>query len=231
MRGLFGLALLCLFCATRAGATTLYELERVCPVGGQTYKSFGIGSTSRFGMRLDMRAVGPQGYLPVVECPNGFVVYKDEKEFTAAEIAKLTPVVEGDAYQRARTEEVVHYRIILLERALGTSDTDLRYLFLRAAFDAEDARREELRQKYLGMAADAYLAYLNGHPEHDDSWWTAKQLTAEIARQRGLFDQAIATIDSVGQATGLPEWWPKVTAQIRARAQARDSAPAAYNGG
>ena len=88
-------------------ATMLVDGDRVCPIGGETYKSFEIASTTSFSRRLDLRPLGPAGYLPWIECPNGFVVYKSEKEFTTAEIETLTPVVASAEYQKLRVEHVI----------------------------------------------------------------------------------------------------------------------------
>jgi len=141
-------------------------------------------------MRLDLRRTGPAAFLPHIECPNGFVVFKAEKEFTPDEIAKLTPVVAADEYQKARHDEPISYRIILLERALGKSDTDLRDVFLSAAFEAEAVPNEPQRQKYLALAETAYSSFLAQHASHDWDWWVAALRQAEVARQRGHFEDA-----------------------------------------
>ena len=59
--------------AAFAQATTLFTVERTCPIGGAKYPSVEIGSTSQFGMRLDLRPNGPAAHLPWVKCPNGFI--------------------------------------------------------------------------------------------------------------------------------------------------------------
>jgi len=104
-----------------ATATTLYPLERTCPVGGEKYASVGIGSTTQLGMRLDLRPMGPAANLPTPVCPNGFVVFKDETRFTEAEIAKLTPLVASDAFQRARQEHTEAYRCSSAGRSARTT--------------------------------------------------------------------------------------------------------------
>ena len=216
------------FCGA-ARATTLIQVERTCPIGGARYLSFEIGSTSNFGRRLDLRWIGPEGHLPTVECPNGFVVFKPEEEFTAAEIATLTPVVASAAYQAARRSEPIAARTVLLKRALGTSEADLRDLLLQVAFQAEDARQEDVRQKYLALAASAYDAFLAAHPTPDDDWWIPTIRAAEIARQRGRFDDAIRIADSVATLTPPADGWlGRVAKQIRARAVAKDAAPAPF---
>jgi hypothetical protein len=142
----------------------MQPLERTCPIGGAKYPSFEIMSTSRMGSRLDLRPIGPQAYIPYVECPNGFIVFKEEKEFTADDIAKLTPVVESAAYQDARQNGMPSARLAMLERAVGGDPNGIAYFLLKASFEADDRHNEALRQKYLGEAADAYAALVATHP-------------------------------------------------------------------
>ena len=153
-------------------ATTLFPIERACPVGGKRYQSVEIGSTSQFGVRLDLRPIGPAAHLPWVECPNGFVVFKDEKEFTKDEIAKLTPIVASAEYQHMRKEHTTAYRAVYLRRRLGESDTALAGLILKAAWEAEDEGREmeKLRQRYLEEAYNAFIARAKTRVTHDDEW-------------------------------------------------------------
>lgn len=212
-----------------ANATTMFPVERTCPVGGEKYQSVEIGSTSQFGMRLDLRPIGPAAHLPWTECPNGFVVWKDEKEFTKEEIAKLTPIVESEAYQRMRKEHVTAYRVVYLRRALGESDAALAWLLLKAAWEAEDGNRETLRQSYLGEAHAAMVARAKAATTHDEDWWAASIVAAEIDRQRGRFAELITALDV------LPVGEPKaddvkraVIAQIKVLARQGNAKPADY---
>ena len=212
-----------------AQATTLYPLERSCPVGGERYQSFGIGSTSRFGLRLDLRPVGPAAFLPMIECPNGFVVFKDDSKFTPAEIAELTPVVASKAYQDLRRTEPIAARVVLLLRALDVDEVGLRAELLNVAFQAEDTNDQAVRQKYLALAASAYVAFLAAHDKADLDWWVARLRVAEIARQQSRFDEAIQLVNGLnGVAPPGDGFLGRVANQIRARAQARDAVPQAY---
>jgi hypothetical protein len=214
---------------TAAHATTMFPVERTCPIGGAKYQSFEIGSTSQFGMRLDLRAVGPAAILPWVECPNGFVVWKDEKDFTKDEIAKLTPIVASEAYQRMRKEHVTAYRVVHLRRALGENDAALAWLILKAAWEAEDENRETLRQTYLAEAHAAMVARAKAAPPHDDDWWASSIVAAEIDRQRSRFRESIAALDAlpVGELKA-DDVKRAVVAQIRDLARRGDAKPADF---
>lgn len=231
MRALIGIAigLLFAFVIAPVHATTIYQVERTCPVGGEKFKSFGIGSTSSFGVRLDLRPGGPAAHLPTPECPNGFVIYKEEADFTADEIAKLTPVVASAEYQRMRTEHVMAYRIAYLRRAAGEPEKDLGWTLMRAAFEAEDSQKEDLRQKYLGEARTAYEALRAANTGHNDPWWTSGLLLAEIARQQSRFDDAIAAVDALPLSEAPADSMiAEAARQIRAKAVAHDPKPAQF---
>jgi hypothetical protein len=211
-----------------AEATTMSTIERTCPIGGEVYESFQINSTTRLGSRLDMRPMGPAAALPWVECPNGFIVYKDEKEFTAAEIATLTPIVAGDTYQRLRREHVAAYRVVHLQRALGKSDREVAWLLLKAAWEAEDEGKEPLRQAYLIEAEAALEARAAAGTAGSDDWWTAQIVIAEVERQRSRFPEALAALD-VLPTSQLPadDIRLAVIKQIRDHATRGDAKPAA----
>jgi hypothetical protein len=221
--------LVSLIAATPAAATTTFPRERVCPVGGETYQSFEIASTSYSGIRLDLQRGGVGAFLPYVECPNGFIVYKDESKFTADEIAKLTPVVSSAEYQAARKADVPAVRVIMLQRAVGKSDADLRYWFFKAALEAEQSQVEALRHRHLEEAVEAHAAYLKEHTEHDDAWWFSAVRRADLLRQLARFDDVSAAIKDIRAAHGSEnQIYLKVVAQIETRAAAHDANPAFY---
>lgn len=190
------IALILAATVTAANATTMFPVERVCPIGGEKYQSFEIGSTSQFGIRLDLRPIGPAAGLPWVECPNGFIVWKDEKAFTKEEIAKLTPVVAGAEYQRMRKDHAPAYRVVHLRRALGETDAALAWLILKAAWESEEIN-EPRRQTYLAEAQPAMLARAKASATHDEEWWSASIVAAEIERQRSRFAESLALLDTM----------------------------------
>jgi hypothetical protein len=214
-----------------AWATTTISKERVCPVGGEKYESFEIASTSFRGIRLDLQRTGVGAYLPYVECPNGFIVFKDEDQFAADEIAKLTPVVAGVEYQVARRDEPPATRVVLLLRALGQTDVEMRHWLFRAAFESESKGKElePLRLKYLALAADAYGVYVKGHEIRDEAWWGAQVRRADLLRQLSRFDEAAALVAEMEKAHASEnEFYLKVAAQILERAKVGDAQPADY---
>jgi hypothetical protein len=215
-----------------AAATTMVPKERVCPIGGEKYKSFEIASTSYFGIRLDLQRTGVGAFLPYVECPNGFIVYKDESEFKTDEIAKLTPVVSSPEYQVARTNEMPAMRVVMLRRALGDDDATLRNWLFKAALEAEQNQQKELRLKYLAMAVNAYSDYLLGHSKHDSNWWFSAVRRADLLRQLSRFDEAIAVVKDIRAVNDSDDqnvpFFLKVAAQIEKQAAVQNAQPTAF---
>jgi hypothetical protein len=209
-----------------AQATTMTRVQKVCPVGGEKYDSFEIMSTSQFGMRLDLRPNGPAAHLPWDECPNGFVVWKDK--FTPEEIAKLTPVVASEEFQRMRKEHVTAYLVVHLQRALGAGDANVAWLLLKAAWEAEEVK-EDLRQRYLAEAQPAMSANAKSRMSHDEEWWSASIVTAEIARQRGRFPEALALLATLPLSELKADDIKRaVIDQIKAHANQRNARPADF---
>ncbi len=211
-----------------AQATTMMPVQKNCPIGGEKYESFEIMSTSQFGMRLDLRPNGPAAYLPWDRCPNGFVVWKDAKEFTPEEIAKLTSVVASEEYQRMRKEHATAYLVVHLQRALGVSEADLAWLILKAAWEAEDVK-EDLRQCYLAEAEPAMIARARSRTSHDEDWWSASLVAAEIERQRGRFAEALTLLAALPvNELKADDVKRAVIEQIKAHANRRNPRPADF---
>jgi hypothetical protein len=212
-----------------ARATTMFPVERTCPVGGERFQSFEIGSTSQFGMRLDFRPNGPAAHLPWVVCPNGFVVFKDESEFTKAQIAILTPLVNGVDYQRMRREHVTAYLAVHLQRALGATEVDLAWLMLKAAWEAESGQGRTMRPRYLGEAYTAMVARAKARTKHDEEWWAVSIVAAEIERQRGRHDEALVLLAAlpVGELAAA-DVKRALIEQIAEHARRRDASPADF---
>src|SRR5690606_5477690 len=78
-----------------AHAMTVMDVDFTCPVGGEEFSTRMAGSGTAFGRNLDRRPFGPTpSPWPLAKCPgNGFVLY--QREFSDAEIRKLTPLVES----------------------------------------------------------------------------------------------------------------------------------------
>jgi len=93
---------MCLLCgAIPASATTFAPVEQKCPVGGKSFTSMEMMSTTTWGSLPDGMplGVGPNP-PPLPQCPdNGLVIYKD---FDKGTVAKLPAIVLAESYQSLR---------------------------------------------------------------------------------------------------------------------------------
>lgn len=215
-----------------AGATTFGERQFICPIGGEKFKTHVMMSTSIFGRRLDFKPLPLQSIGPLAKCPNGFVLYKEE--FTAEEIAKLTPIVESAEYQAMAKADTSHFLATYLMRRMGAAETDIAWRQLTAMWECEDTGCAH-RARYLDEAAKAF-GEVEPHLKPDsEEWASGVYLTAELQRQRGAFDEAGAGLKRLREAKLTPfegldrmkEFW----AQCQKLVDAKRSEPMPFDEG
>jgi hypothetical protein len=102
-------------------------------------------------------------------------------------------------------------------------------LILKAAWEAEDENRETLRQTYLTVAHAAMVARAKAASSHDEDWWAASIVVAEIDRQRDRFRESIVALDALPVGELKPDDVKRaVIAQIRDLARRGDAKPADF---
>lgn len=129
------IALVVSIAATPTLATTMYQTQTRCPVGGKTFKHMGIGSYSTWGELPDGLPIGSGPFpFPMTECPDNGLVLWDE--FKPTEVKQLTPLVLSGEYQSMRAVETPSYRAWWLARQLG-GRKELPWLLLGATWEAK----------------------------------------------------------------------------------------------
>ena len=109
-------SLLALTAPPLVGATTVFPQEFTCPIGGEKFEDWVVGSTSSWGQRPDGRAIGGVAPWPVVECPgNGFPIFKDE--FAPAELSILAAAIADPEFHKMRESDTTYRRVWWLRRA------------------------------------------------------------------------------------------------------------------
>jgi len=181
-----------------ASATTMFPQQFTCPMGGDVFEDYVIGSYSSFGQRPDGRAYGTLPVLPLVECPgNGFLLFEDA--FTPEEIALLTPLVGSAEYQAMRQGETPHHRAWWLMRALGREPEQLASALLVASWESDDdlARRVWYQRAFLEATA--------GIAPDSDGWLLYQLRAANALRELGQFGDASALLARIGASNAWPE--------------------------
>jgi hypothetical protein len=169
-----------------APATTI-----TCPVGGGTFQYAPSAPTPTSGERPDGKPYGAGWPPPLPECPdNGLVLYKD---YSAAEAAKLEPLIAAEPYQALRKSDVQYYRAYWLMKEMGLRPEEYLWVLLQASWQADD--RPELRRRYLTELADESA---KAAPRPADINWIGMEGRAINAlRELGRFDEALARLEKV----------------------------------
>lgn len=163
-----------------------------CPIGGAEFDYVTTASYSTFGERPDGKPYGSWTFpMALPECPdNGLVLYKD---YTAEEVAKLEPLIAGDAYRALKPEHTQYYRAYWLMREMGVEPQRYLWALLQAGWEADG--KPELRARYLGELAEV-SATLEARPT-DLNWIGMAGRAINALRELGRFDEAMARLDKL----------------------------------
>jgi hypothetical protein len=167
-----------------------------CPIGGASFEFTTTASYSTFGTRPDGKPYGSWTFPTALpECPsNGLVLYK---EYTAAEVARLEPLVASEAYQALRHGDTQYYRAYWLMKEMGLGPEDYLWALLQATWEADD--KPALRARYQAELVDASAKV---PPNSDDlNWFGMEARAVNALRELGRFDEALVRLDKLPLAT------------------------------
>jgi len=177
-----------------AGAPTAPVPARTmaCPIGGGSFQFQPVAPPVVAGERPDGRPVGGISFpLALPECPdNGLVLYKD---YDAAEVAKLEPLVKSETYQALRKDGTQYYRAYWLMREMGVGPELYLWALLQASWEADG--RPELRKRYLEELVEASAKV---PPKPSNLTWIGMEgRSINALRELGRFEEALARLDKV----------------------------------
>lgn len=184
-----------------ANATTVFEQKFTCPIGGEEFKDFVIGSTSSWGQRPDGKAIGGVAPWPVTECPgNGLPLYKDD--FTTEELAALALLIASPEFAQMRSEDTSYHRIWWLRSKLGADPYSLVGNLLAASWESDDVpERKAGYQRAFAEAAEA----LERTDAMADNWFWYSLRAANAWRELGEFGRAAALLGTIDRPELLPQ--------------------------
>jgi len=204
-------------------AMTVMDVEITCPVGGEEFTARLAGSGTAFGANLDRRPFGatPSPW-PLARCPgNGFVLY--QREFSDAEVARLTPLVESAEFQRMQAEESDYYIASRLMRHMNAPANLVADRLLKATWEAE---HDERYPRYASEALAAFEHVLADASSELTAETRAsyQQIAGELERRLGRFEEAARRFEALLQSPGVigSELEPLVRQEI-ALVAAKDS--------
>jgi hypothetical protein len=171
-----------------ARAHTMGERSFKCPLDGTTFTAVVDMSGTRFGMRLDLKPIGPIAApwrIPI--CPKcHFVVF--EEDLPKDQIASLRAFVRSPAYATKAETETSHYLLALIETHLGRPEDEIGFRYLQASWQVEG--KPQAYREYLGQSLAHYEKYLAGGKASGEDRLTALFLSGELRRLGGELDKA-----------------------------------------
>ena len=219
------LVVLAVFGRPAAGATERTQTV-TCPVTGKPFRATLQASGTVFGVHLDMRPYGPiASPEPVAICPDAsrFPVWKT---LTGAERARVQRIVATPDYKRLiEAGDQPYYVIAHVKRQLRYDPVEVARDLVQASWQAQPGSSQHRR--YLQEARTAFEAVAAAPAQTQELALNSRYFQAELSRQLGEFDVALAVLD---------RWFPRggagqevvggaFLAQVRAAVERRDAGP------
>lgn len=172
-----------------AVAGTPYEVDMVCPIGGEKFKHISTASYSIFGARPDGKPYGSWTFpMPIPVCPSNLLpIYS---KFTPEEIAKLEPLVRSAEYRAIATANKPYFNAAWLMEKSGAKPEAIAWMIVKASWEADD--EPQLKRAYQ----EAYVARIRALPEAGDAtdWLFYQVRAANGLRELSRFEDATAMI-------------------------------------
>lgn len=188
------------FIAYPVGATTFFEEEFTCPIGGEKFSATVIGSTSSWGQRPDGKSIGGVDPWPVIECPqNGLPLFKNE--FNKVELEQLETLIQSEEFLRMREQDTLYKRIWWLRSKMGATPFSLAVNLLLASWEPDPF--SELRPRYQMEFGEA-VESLQRTEENADDWFWLTMRAANAYRETAHFSKASRVLELINKPELLP---------------------------
>lgn len=184
------LAAVALATGSEVTASSPYQVEMTCVVGGEQFEHTATASYSIWGSRPDGKPYGSWVFPgPLPECPgNKLVMYR---EFTPQEVAQLKTLIASDDY-RALHDETDYFRAQWIEDRLAV-ELPKPWLLMRATWQTD--HDPALRQRYLkAFIARAALVEVDSA---DLDTLALRYRLANAYRETRSFDEALLVLETI----------------------------------
>jgi hypothetical protein len=187
-------------CHGGADGHHIYEEEVKCPIGGEKFKAFHLGTYSTYGRHLDWEPVSymrfPVG-IPV--CPtNGFVISK--KDYSKDELEKLKKIIESKTYKDIYAQKHATFYLLAKMKELNEEKfDDYWWLYLNATWEADNCKNKDRYKEYALETISATRKRLAELKDTEEDYWVLKTITADIYRRIGDFKSSQELIDKFGE--------------------------------
>lgn len=203
MKRTFGLSFAVMVTALSApaNATTFFEEEFVCPIGGEEFKARVVVSNSSFGQRPDGKLYSPLPVYPVVECPqNGFLLF--DENFTEEELQILEEAIATTEFQAMRETDTQHYRVWWLKNKVQRDEVSQLSSLLRAGWETD--HDYDRKVKYQSQFANLALS-MDRTDENAAVWFHYNLRAVNILRELGYFDEGLKRLEFLMKPEYLPQ--------------------------
>jgi uncharacterized protein (DUF2225 family) len=200
--GIWSLCIIILFAVVQPGATnTDEEVDMECPLCHTEFRATVDLSSSRQGMRLDLKPVGPiEAPWKLPQCPGCyFIVYKHD--LNDQEIDQLRNIVNSDAYKNLLADNSTYYLLAKLYEQVGMADLEIAHTYLKASWQVEKDKPKCAR--YLEASLKKFEAFLAANKVKNTPWMMSELVSGEIERRLGMFERATSRFNRLKQ---LPEF-------------------------
>lgn len=172
---------------TESSGHHVYVERRVCPIGGESFDAFALGTYSTFGTYLDLTKVSYLTFpIAIAVCPsNGFVDYKEE--YSNSELATLGATIETPEYKALLGHHTSwHLFAELMERSnfASNEDTELWWIRSRAVAESEACDTGQF-EDYAKLALAQIDLELGTTPRDDTAYWPMQLMAANYERRLG----------------------------------------------
>jgi hypothetical protein len=186
-------------CNGGADGHHVYEEEVKCPVGGEQFKAFYLGTHSTYGRHLDWEPVSYMRFpVPIPVCPsNGFVMAK--KDHTKEELQALKAVIESKPYKDLYAQKHATYYLFAKMKEMNKEKfNDYWWLYLNATWEADNCKEKTRYKEYALETISAGTKRLAELKESEEVYWVLKLVTADLYRRIGDFKTSQELADKFG---------------------------------
>lgn len=189
-------------CSGGADGHHIYEEETECPVGGEKFKAYYLGTHSTYGRHLDWEPVSYMRFpVPLPVCPsNGFVIAK--KKYSKEELEKLKKVVESKTYKDLYAQKHATFYLYAKIKELNEEKfDDYWWLYLNATWEADNCKNKVRYKEYALETISAGKKRLAELKASEETYWVLKTVIADMYRRIGDFKSSKELVDKYGTPT------------------------------
>lgn len=169
-----------------SNASTFFDQNFVCPIGGEKFTESVVGSNSTWGERPDGKPYGSLSIYPLIECPeNGFIMFKEE--WTEQELSILKDAISTAEFENMRQSETSYYRLWWLRSKIAKDPIALADALLNASWESDNHIERKHRYQTMFIAAAKNIVQMDD-PEY---WFWLNLRAANAMRELGQFTQSL----------------------------------------